>query len=67
MEIACLEIVSSETQPNIGSQEDSPSTNCWVCNSENSRLVVGPGYGVVRECLDCSNRVPNGGAIQWVI
>ena len=67
MDVACLEIAGSETQPNVGSQGDRPSTHCWVCNSENYRTIVAPGHGVVRECLDCSNRVPNGGAVQWVV
>lgn len=43
------------------------STCCWVCNSYNTRLVVSPGYGVVHECLDCSDRFPQDGPVQWPI
>ena len=42
-------------------------STCWVCNSYNTRLVFSPGYGVVHECLDCSDRFPQDGPVQWVI
>ena len=41
------------------------SSRCWVCNSQNSRLVLSRGYGIVHECVDCGDRFPEGGAIQW--
>ena len=53
-------------QPSGEREGDSPSTRCWVCNSFNSRLVVASGYGVVHECLDCSDRFPQNGPVQWV-
>ena len=44
---------------------DGRSSRCWVCNSENSRLVPSRGYGIVHECVDCGDRFPEDGAIQW--
>ena len=39
---------------------------CWVCNPHNTRLVDAPGYGIVHECMDCSDQFSLDGAIQWV-
>ena len=52
-------------QPNGGWKGIDRATSCWVCNSHNTRLVVAPGYGVVHECLDCSDRFLSDGAIEW--
>ena len=54
-------------QPNGEWKGINRSTSCWVCNSHNTRLVVAPGYGVVHECLDCRDRFPHDGPIQWVV
>ena len=43
----------------------SQPTYCWVCNSHNTRLFGAPGYGVVHECLDCSDQFLSDGAIEW--
>ena len=44
----------------------SQPTQCWVCNSYNTRMVGAPGYGIVHECLECSDQFLLEGAIQWV-
>ena len=53
-------------QPTGEWEGDSDAICCWVCNSFNTRLVVAPGYGVAHECLDCSDRFPENGPVQWV-
>lgn len=54
-------------QPNGEWKWRSKPTFCWVCNSHNTRLVGAPGYGIVHECLDCSDQFLLDGAIQWVV
>ena len=41
------------------------TNSCWVCNSENTRMVYSRGYGIVHECVDCRDRFPDAGVIQW--
>ena len=45
----------------------SQPTCCWVCNSYNTRLVGAPGYGIVHECLNCSDQFLLDGLIQWTV
>ena len=49
----------------VGYMANGRSSRCWVCNSQNSRLVLSRGYGIVHECVDCGDRFPEDGAIQW--
>ncbi len=44
---------------------DGRISSCWVCTSENTRMVYSRGYGIVHECNDCSDRFPDAGVIQW--
>ena len=53
------------TQPKGEWKWRSQPTQCWACNSYNTRLVGAPGYGIVHECLDCSDQFLLEGAIQW--
>jgi hypothetical protein len=39
--------------------------SCWVCNSNNTRMVYSRGYGIVLECVDCRERFPEFSVIQW--
>ena len=52
-------------QPNREWKWRTQPTWCWVCNSHNTRLVGAPGYGIVHECLDCSDQFLLDGTIQW--
>ena len=44
---------------------DGRISSCWVCNSDNTRMVYSRGYGIVHECVDCRDRFPDAGVIQW--